>query len=100
MFKKSIITAVAALSLSASAAACPVYPDPADGTSHSAVRTLLRSTATSSCTPRTYWLPAECTADRAVTSAGNARHSTTVHTTQSAGETCVQRIYWFAAHCG
>ena len=61
---------------------------------------VLSSTATSSCTPRTYWLPAECTADRAVTSAGNARHSTTVHATQSAAETCTQRIYWFAAHCG
>jgi hypothetical protein len=98
MFKKSIITVVTALSLTASAAACPAYTNLSDnGTSHSAVRTLENSTSSSSCTPREYWLPAQCTSDRSVASAAKVAHSTTGHATD---ETCVPRVYWFAAHCG
>jgi hypothetical protein len=100
MCRKSVIIAVAALSISAGAAACPAFPNHTDGTSHPATPTLLRSTATSSCTPRMYWFPAECTSDRDVTSAAKAKHGTTSHAIHSAPGTCVARTYWFAAHCG
>ena len=94
-----LIASIAAGALSASAAACPVYP-PANtsGSSQQPVRTLLATTSTSSCTPRMYWFPAECSSDRTAASA-KAAHSTTTHAIPSDAETCIPRIYWFPAHC-
>ena len=94
-----LIASIVAGALSASAAACPAYrPANADGSSQQPVRTLLATTTTSSCTPRMYWFPAECSSDRATASA-KAAHSTTSHAIPSDAETCIPRIYWFPAHC-
>jgi hypothetical protein len=95
-----LIAGIAAGALSASAAACPLpgLGKLADGASQQPVRTLLATTETSSCTPRMYWFPAECSSDRAAASA-KAAHITATHAIPSDAETCIPRIYWFPAHC-
>ena len=100
--KSSMIIAIAAAgALGSSAAACPLpgFGTAADAASKPAVRTLLTTSTTSSCTPRMYWFPAECTSDRSVASAEKARHNAGVRGTATDAETCLPRIYWFPAHC-
>ena len=95
-----LIASIAAGALSASAAACPLpgLGKLAGGTSQEPVRTLLATTSTSSCTPRMYWFPAQCSADRAAASA-KATKQTTAEALPSSADTCIPRIYWFPAHC-
>ena len=96
----SLIAIAAAGVLSASASACPVYisGNQTDGTSQPAVRTLLHSSTTISCTPREYWLPAQCTSARSVSDAAKAGRGTTSHVKTST-KTCTSRAYWLPAHC-
>jgi hypothetical protein len=96
----SLIAIAAAGVLSASASACPVTGagNSTHGTSQQPVRTLLHSTAASTCTPRQYWLPAQCTPDRSVTSASQAGHSHTSHT-KTGTETCTPPIDFLPARC-
>jgi hypothetical protein len=90
----------AAGALSASAVACPAYPQPStSGASQQPVRGLLHSSDTSVCTPRTYWFPAQCTSGRSVTSASETTHHSSPHARKTGSETCTPRTYWFAAHC-
>ena len=94
-----LIASIAAGALSASAAACPVYPPAnADGSSQQPVRDLLHSADTSVCTPRAYWFPAQCTSDRSTTSASQTGHSRTSHTTTGTA-TCTPPIDFLPARC-
>ena len=101
MKPSALITVIAATgALSASAAACPAYPQPStSGASQQPVRGLLHSTDSSVCTPRTYWFPAQCTSDRSVTSAATTKHHTAGRASKTGAENCTPRTYWFAAHC-
>jgi hypothetical protein len=98
MKRFSLIAIAAAGVLSASASACPAYTsgNQTDGNSPP-VRQLLHSTATSTCTPREYWLPAQCTSDRYVSGAGRTGQGKKEHGETT--ETCTPRTYWLPAHC-
>jgi hypothetical protein len=100
MKPSALIAIIAAGAISASAAACPL-PDHSKnaGGSSQPVRRLTTASAAGSCTPRAYWLPAQCTSGRSVTSASKTTNHSSPHARKTGSETCTPRTYWLAAHC-